>query len=60
MDDLTAGVVEAHFLHCPHCHGYADLETHCCSSCGAEAITVVWGPPTLAVSPELTMVSRRR
>lgn len=56
----TRGIVEAHYLHCPHCHGYADLKTHRCSTCGAEAIGILWGEPERELSPELVMVERTR
>lgn len=57
---LTEGPVSRHYLHCPHCHGYKRLESNECSSCGAEAVAVLWTAPKRDLSPELVMVERRR
>lgn len=57
---LTAGVVERHYLRCPHCHGYQDLDLRECRDCGAKPVAVLWTAPTRPLTPELVMVERRR
>jgi hypothetical protein len=58
MDGLRPGEITRHFFTCPHCDYSADLETHRCMRCGAEVKFILWGAPTIPVSPELVMVSR--
>jgi len=48
------GIVERHYLKCPYCGSRADLETHRCMTCGAEAIYIMWKHD----SPELALISR--
>jgi hypothetical protein len=55
---MEQGIVERHYLKCPHCFDRANLEDHRCSNCGALAVSILWTEPIIRQTPELVMVTR--
>lgn len=60
--ELIEGPISRHYFVCPFClEASANLDTHACSSCGAQVTKILWTKPNRGrqdISPELVMVGR--